>query len=205
MNLSDNDIKEYYKKLSDFEITNLAKNPAGLRKEIVPIFIEELKSRGLKADFENWVKVETDTFEGTERDLIVAQIEQTTCCNCGNTERLFGFRYDLIYGVIIVTKFEFIEKILCKDCGAKERFKNMRLTALLGWWSGKGFIYTPFILINSLYRHCKIESESKKVIGNFIDSNTGKLRLANQNKTDIQNLIQKYNNKISDSPFSNIR
>ena len=201
MDLSENEIREYYKKLSQNEIISLAKNPAGLRKEIVPIFIEELKTRGLQTDFENWVKIETDSFEGTERDLIFAQIEQNSCCNCGSFEKLYGFNFEKIYSFVLFSKFEFAEKILCKSCGNKERFKIMGKTALVGWWSKKGIIYTPYFLVNGLIRYFRIESESNKVINNFIDRNTGKLRLVNQKKIGLQTVICENNEKVSNSVF----
>jgi hypothetical protein len=189
------EIIENYKNYSDQKIEYIAKNPTGLRKEIVPFLVEEIKRRKLNIELIDWVNYESNTFEGLERDNIINLIKYNTCSICQIEKDLFGFKFNTIISAIILIEDKTEFKIICNECATPIRIKTMITTLLLGWWSKQGFLSTPFTVISDLYKMLTKESQSDEIIESFIDKNTGNLRMVLDKKKIMKNLLASFNKK----------
>jgi hypothetical protein len=68
----------------------------------------------------------------------------------------------------------------------------MLKTFFLGWWSKRGIIATPFTLISDLIKIFRKKSESKEILDEFIENNTGILRIIIE-ENNLENFIAEYN------------
>ena len=191
------EIREYYKKLNDAKISDLAFNSSGLKEDVIPILIQEIKDRKLDDNLIKWINYSINTFEGSEKELMVEKIKNSNCSECQINSNLNGYEFNTIVSalILITDKTEF--KIICHTCAKRKRFKSILTTLILGWWSEKGFLSTPFVLISDFIKIFRKNHESDIIIHKFISDNTGTLRFLNDEKMDLTNLLTKYNKASS--------
>jgi len=187
------EIRENYRKFEDWKIRELAQNPSGLRKEIVPILIEEIKKRNLDIELITWVNYETNKFEGFEKKDLIKRILNSKCSLCNLNSNLKGYKFNTLISVLINITDKSESLIICNDCARKKRLNSMLKTFFLGWWSKRGIISTPFTLISDLINIFKKESVSKEIIDDYIENNTGMLRLSLE-KNNLNEMIAEFNN-----------
>jgi hypothetical protein len=170
-----NGIENNYKKFDDWKILELAENPSGLREDVIPILLNELRLRKLDCDFE-WIKLELKRFDAFEKEVLTERIEKLKCSQCLMKSNLNGYEFNTRISVFI-TDFDKTEKfIICKKCARKKRIISLLKTSLFGWWSRAGIISTPFTILFDISKVYNRKSQSKKIINEFIENNTGNLR-----------------------------
>lgn len=187
------EIKRNYKNFDDSKIKELALNPKGLRKEIIPILNEEIKNRNLDVRLIEWIKYETNTFDGIEKRNLIQKIQKSRCSLCSINSQLNGYRFTTIISALIIIKNKTENKIICVDCAKHKRINSMVSTLFLGWWSKKGILLTPFTLISNFIKIFKNETESKEVIEEFITKNTGVLRIILEKENNLDQILAKFN------------
>lgn len=187
------EIKKNYSKFDDWKIKELALNPKGLRKEIVPILNEEIKKRNLDIELIKWVNYETKTFEGLEKKNLIENIIKSKCSLCLENSNLRGYKFNTIISALVVITDKTENLIICNDCAKSKRLNSMSKTFFLGWWSKRGIISTPFTLISDLIKILRKESESKEIIDEFIENNTGVLRISLE-QNNLNEVLAKFNN-----------
>jgi hypothetical protein len=188
------EIKKSYKNFDDSKIKELALNPKGLRKEIVPILNEEIKNRNLDIELIKWVNYETNTFEGIEKRNLIEKIRKSKCSLCSINSNLSGYKFNTIISALIIVTDKTENQIICNDCAKSNRLKSMSTTFFLGWWSKRGIISTPFTLISDLIKIFRKESESKEIFDEFIANNTGVLRVILEKENSLNEILAKFNN-----------
>jgi hypothetical protein len=187
------EIRNNYKNFDDSKIKELAQNPKGLRKEIVPILNEEIKKRNLDINLIEWVNYETNTFEGIEKRNLIDKIRKSKCSLCLTNSKLSGYKFNTLISALIVIKNKTEIQIICSDCAKKKKIKSMTKTFFLGWWSKKGMFSTPLYLIIDLINIFRKEAESKEIIEEFISDNTGLLRKILAKGNDLNEILATFN------------
>ena len=187
------EIKKNYKNFDDSKIKELALNPKGLRKEIVPILNEEIKNRNLDIELIKWVNYETNTFEGIEKRNLIEKIRKSKCSLCSVNSDLSGYRFNTIISALIIIKNKTESQIICTDCAKSKRINSLTTTFFLGWWSKRGIISTPFTLISDLIKIFRKETESKEIFEEFIVNNTGVLRIILEKENNLNDILAKFN------------
>ncbi len=190
---NESDTAEFYKSMPDNEIIKLASNSSTLRKEVIPILITELKKRDLYDQYVNWIKNDTNSYEGTEREYLMANIENSICNDCNTETVLLGFSFELYYSYFIYSRNFSYQKIICRNCGRKRRLNSLWRNFCYGWWSKIGLLRTPYLLVSEAIKLFIVANESKKILNEFIDSNTGELRSLKENSITILDLITEFN------------
>jgi hypothetical protein len=187
-------IQENYQNYDDKKIVELAMKPRGLRKDVIPILSNELTKRQLNPKLIKWVNYETNVFEGIERELLKHTITSSYCTECGVNTDLKGYHFHTKMSFLVQIVNESVDKIICQECAKKERIKSMTTTFFLGWWSRRGILSTPFVLIDDLSKLLSVKKQSELILNEFIDTHTGVLRIFMEKKSDLTSLIKVFNN-----------
>jgi hypothetical protein len=195
------EIQENYKGFSDSKIENIARNESkGLRKEVLQILKDEIVTRNLNVRLVNWVDTESKSFEALERQNVISKIQNQNCPKCSKNSKLYGFETNTVKAALFFTSINRNEVILCITCGKQEKLKAILITLFAGWWSGKGFLTTPFTIIKDSLNFLFINKISNRVLNKFVDKVTGSLRRYGSEHIVITRLIKWKNN--SDDNFS---
>lgn len=192
------DIQIRYSRMSDFEIIQLAKNPKGLRSEVIPILEKEIITRKLILDIK-WITDENNEFASRELEDLKKRISNLKCSNCNQKSEIQGFEFRRVISYIFFTDYVLRKVFLCKKCGHKIRLRNLLYNVLLGWWSGSGLWMTPYSLYYEFYFLIFPRKEDEIIVMEFIEKNTGKLRRT-LNEDELENIINNYDlryNKFS--------
>jgi hypothetical protein len=190
------EIRKNYKNFDDGKIEEIALNPKGLRKEIIPILNEEIKNRNLDIQLIEWVNHETNKFEGLEKKNLLDQIKKLKCSMCLVNSNLHAYRFNTIISALITITDKTEILIICEQCAKTKRLNTMLKTFFLGWWSKSGILGTPFTLISDLIRIFRKKSESKEILDEFIENNTGLLRIIIE-ENNLQEFIAEINRENS--------
>lgn len=189
-----NEIKTNYAAFDDAKIKRLAKKESkGLRDDVVPILLEEIKKRELDHNLIEWVKAERRILSGHELDVLKQKVKTSTCTICNLNKNLYGIKYSTIISFFIGYTTTHYEQIICTSCGSKQKQQSAIKTLFLGWWSPSGFFTTPFILIQKLIGLFRGQNLSDELIEAFIKNNIGTITLKNDSQEIIQQLLGRYN------------
>lgn len=184
------EIKENYRGFSDSKVENIAKNESkGLKKEVLRILKDEIIRRNLNPNLINWVNTEAKSYEGLERQTLLNNIQSQNCTKCNSKTKLFGFETNTVKSFLIGSSIIKKEFILCRDCGKKKKLNTIGITFLAGWWSGKGFLSTPYYILTDIFNFLFINKISNRILNNFIDRYTGTFRRYGTNSSTITRLI----------------
>lgn len=191
------EIKENYKKFSDAKIVDIARYQSkGLRKEVLEILKDEIVHRGLDKRLISWVDAETDTLTDLEIHSLINKIENLPCPDCLQKKgKLSGFEINRVVSVIFDTNDTTNWKIICSKCGNREKIKSMMVTLLAGWWSRHGFFLTPYILIKDSINFFFQKKMSDRILIQFIEKNTGLIRLRGTEEKALIGLIRSHNKR----------
>jgi len=189
------DIRKNYEKYDDATILKIIRGAKDLRKEVVILLNDEIKKRNLDVNLIEFVKEETDFYEGAERELLINEIRNTVCTNCNYESELYGYTFNTLISFILGCNHEQKVQIICTSCAKKLRLKSMLTTLALGWWSKHGLFATPANLISDLIEMARKEKYSKRVINHFIDENTGSIRRLKKGNGEVSIIIRKFNQK----------
>lgn len=172
------EIKENYENFSDSKIENIAKNESkGLRKEVRSILKDEIHKRNLDKTLVTWVEVETDRFEGMERESLIHKIQNLNCPRCDEKkERLYGFEIHRVVSPLLFTFDTRKEKVLCRSCGRKEKLYAILITFFAGWRSRRGILLTPFTVLKDTINFMYLNKISDRIVNRIVDENTGSIR-----------------------------
>ncbi|MDO3695917.1 hypothetical protein QVZ41_13785 [Wenyingzhuangia sp. chi5] len=190
------EIKENYKSFSDSKIENIAINESkDLRTEVLEILRNEILKRKLDANLITWVNAETNYFTEKETLELAEKIKKIKCPNCGEkNNELKGYEINKVFSFIIFYSRTIERRILCKRCGRNNNIISNLSILLLGWWSRRGFLVTPYCLFKNIINSFSNEKISNNVINEFIKQNNGMFRLHGINEENISNLISLHNN-----------
>jgi|TARA_E500000318_G_scaffold110157_2_gene124895 hypothetical protein len=191
------EIRENYKGFSDSKIENIAKKESkGLRKEVLGILKEEIEKRNLDKNLISWIETETKTYDGIERDSLIKKIQNLNCPKCSEKkDRLYGFEINQVVSVLLFANDTRNEKILCLSCGKKAKLKAILITFFAGWWSRRGILLTPWIVVKDSFNFLFINKMSDKIINRLIDENTGHFRRKGTENGTLSRLIKRRNEK----------
>lgn len=187
------EIRERYKVFDDSKIRELASNPTGLRKDIIPILKEEIQRRNLGVEIIAFVDNEIDYFKGVARQGLIREIKKSVCSGCSQKAPLKGYRFTTVVSFLLISNTKTVSRIICSNCASTKRIQSMTKTFFLGWWSKKGILATPFALVSDTIKIFKAESENDKVYNEFIDNNTGSLRTALKSNGGINGVLERFN------------
>jgi hypothetical protein len=187
------EITKNYKNFDDSKIKELALYPKGLRKEIVPVLNEEIRRRNLGIALIEWVNHETNVFEGLERKQLIEKIKRSTCSACGVDGHLSGYRFHTIISALVTITYKIENLIICETCAKQKKIRSMTTTFLLGWWSKKGFLSTPFVLVSDLANMFRKETVSTEIFDEFIEHHTGVLRIGFQKENGVGRVVAGFN------------
>ncbi|WP_299216652.1 hypothetical protein [uncultured Aquimarina sp.] len=189
------EIKNNYKKMSDSQIEKIALfESKGLRKDVINILRSEIKNRKLNSDLLNWVNAETKAFKEQEIIELKNKISNLTCPNClNNTTKLSGFEINKIISFLVYSKETNQKKVLCKNCGNKEKTTSILQNLFFGWWSRNGILATPYLIIKDLINLFYSEKISDRILVKMIEGNTGYFRMNGTEKEILSDFINKFN------------
>ena len=201
--LTPEEIQKNYQAMNDSQLLNLAKNPYGLRKEVVAILNEELAKRGFDSYLQEIVTKTTDYFEGTEKALLKEYIFQTTCTQCSVKKGVKGYSFSHITSFILGNETKYYNSFLCDSCANKERVKTLWRTLLLGWWSIGGLVFTPYRLGRIIQRFIFKHIDDENIFNEFIKECIVQLRTIRYKKPqELQELIKLYNETSKSVSYS---
>lgn len=187
------EIAERYKKLHEDELVNLAKQPRSLVKEVVPLLCAEIARRNLDKSLIQWIGYSTHDFEGEERVWLKTEIQSALCSICNVNSNLKGYVFTTKVSAMIMIHDISDFQIICYKCARKKRFQSMGKTFLMGWWSKRGILGTPIALISDSFKILTPKRESKRLIEEFIDTNTGYLRIQFERGMPVSEIIRDFN------------
>ncbi len=190
------EIRINYSNFSDFEIEKIAINESkSLRKEVLEILKTEIDKRNLDERLITWVNVENNSLSESETKSLLNKIEKLPCPYCGEkNNKIGGFEFRRILSILIYFSNTVESRIMCYSCGKRKKRNSILLILLSGWWSIKGLIFTPFIVIDELTKLFSLENKSSEVLNQFLDTNTGLIRLHGDKEEDLIKLIDFHNN-----------
>jgi len=190
------EIRKNYKRFSDSQIENIAKNESKkLRKEVLGILKDEIKRRNLDERLITWIDVENKKLTDFEKQSLIRKIENLKCPYCGHKgNKLTGQEFNTIVSVFIFCDRTTENRILCSNCGRKKRIKTFIINILAGWWSTEGIFWTPYILIKDTINLFFKKKISDRIINEFIEHYNGMFRLHGTDDETLFNLISLYNN-----------
>jgi len=189
------DIRKNYERYDDATILKIISGAKDLRKDVVALLKDEIRKRGLDTALIDFVAIETNFYEGAERQHLISAIKNSVCTNCNNNSELHGYAFNTIISYLILSNHEQKLQIICSDCAKKIRLKSMLTTLALGWWSRSGILATPATLISDLIEIIRKEKYSERVIEHFIDENTGSIRRTEKSKCSLTTIIKRFNRK----------
>lgn len=203
------EIKENYKGFSDSKIENIARNESKeLRKGVLGILKEEIEKRNLDKKLITWIDAETNTLSDFEKQTLLRNIENLKCPNCGLKEnKLIGQEFNTIVSVILFCNNTTENRILCSSCSRNKKIKSFLINVFAGWWSRRGFLLTPYILIKDTINLFYKKKINNRIIAEFIERNNGMFRLQGTDDETLFGLISWHNNdyKISETENGNLK
>lgn len=191
------DIRKNYEKYDDATILKIIRSAKDLRKEVVMLLNDEIKKRNLDVNLIEFVKEETDFYEGAEREFLINEIRNTVCTNCNYENELYGYTFNTLISFILGCNHEQKVQIICTSCAKKIRLKSMLTTLAMGWWSRYGLFSTPATLISDLIEMARKEKYSDRIINHFIDENTGSIRRLQKTEASLTLIITKFNQRTT--------
>lgn len=188
------EIKKNYKRYDDNRIVRIAKNESkGLRDDVIPILIEEIKRRKLGENLIEWINAERRILSKNELEELKAKIKACICTDCGEKSNLKGYKIKTIISYLFNASITDRTLIICEDCGSTRKFNSGFWTAIFGWWSIKGLFSTPFILYDKVKSSIFEDQQSEEIIESLIKNNTGAITISKGQKPTIQHLIIAFN------------
>ena len=186
-------IKEYYRKIDKHSLLELAKNPKGVRPELVSVLIDTLKERNIGIDYIDSIKLGTNYFLNKERESLFQKIKETECTQCKISKNVNGYSFRTITSFVLTTNEFYEKKTICKRCALIKELRSFTITLLFGWWSKRGLIWTPITLLCKLGNIFIRKSICRDIINDFIDQNTLTLRRHGTNEKELTSRIKEYN------------
>lgn len=191
------EIKKNYESYEDHRILKIANGGVkGLRDEVVPLLLAELKKRNLDPYLIEWIKAERREISAQELETITRDVHESLCVVCNKNRDLRGISFTTVVGFLIGTSVVQYDLIICKDCGKRKKRHSTMLTSTFGWWSGEGLFTTPFALARSIKTSLEAENQSQQLIQSFIKDNIGTIRLGEDRVAVIRELLITYNIKV---------
>jgi len=189
-----NEIRKNYERFDDTRIRSIAKNDVkGLREEVIPILIEEIKKRNLDDGLIEWINAESRKLSKSELGTLKRKVKQSICESCKENRQLKGYEFTTTIGMLIATITSDYKLILCEKCGRERRRASAFWTAILGWFSARGLILTPFALISKIKASIQEDKQSEQIIESFIKTNIGKITIEKDSEEVIQKLLKEFN------------
>ncbi len=191
---SHEEIRESYKNYDNYDIVKLAKESKRLRKDVLPILKEEIEKRNLDKNLVTWIETETNSIEGNERRFLIDKIQHLNCPKCHQKEKKsYGFEINKVVSLILYAHDTTKERVLCENCGKKEKIYAILTTFFAGWWSRKGVLLTPWIVIKDSFNYLFLDKISNRILNRIIDENTGYFRRKGTGDEVLIKLIKKRN------------
>jgi hypothetical protein len=191
--LDSDNIKDYYKALDKHSLLELARNPKGVRPELVSVLIGTLKERNIGLEYIESILLETNYFLDNERETLIQSIKESECTKCNISRNLNGYSFRTITSYIIHKHESYEKQIICSNCAIKKELKSFCITLLFGWWSKRGFLWTPITLFCKIGNIFIRKSISKDIIKDFIDNNTLHLRKFGTSDKSLNTILKEYN------------
>ncbi len=190
-------IRENYKKFTDDKIESLAKSDVRkLRPEVIPILIEEIKSRGLAESLLAGIEAQTKTYKPEELDAYYNFVQNQPCPVCHSRDKnLNALLLTEVLSIILITRTTLHLKIACHGCLEKLANTSNFKTATLGWWGFPiGIIKTISALIaNSKMRKNIISDEPNAIFKSFVNEHIGVIETNKREGKGLEQLFTRAN------------
>jgi hypothetical protein len=191
-------IKKNYANFEDYKIEHLAKNEAaGLKPDVIPILIEEIKKRGLDPNLIKGIEAQTKELTESELTELKSKIANLPCPDCGakNTP-LIGTLIRTVKSFIVLTSYKKVPVITCETCANKRRKNAMITTFLLGWWGIPfGIFRTPIALIQTLIDKNKRVEISDGILTVFTVESIGEIKTNWDKEAELVDFIRHVNQR----------
>ena len=130
----------------------------------------------------------------TEESALIQKIQVLACPSCHSQKRkLKGFETNQLLSAIYFFNHTCNHKILCSNCGLKEKSKAFLISLLMGWWSKKGLKNTPKILWEEIGGFFKLKSTSNHIFIKLIRNKKGYLQRKGSDDKTLYQLIKSNN------------
>ena len=130
----------------------------------------------------------------TEESALIKKIQALPCPSCHSQKRkLKGFETHQLLSAIYFFNHTCNHKILCANCGLKEKSKAFLISLLMGWWSKKGLKITPMILWKEIGSFFKLKSTSNHIFIKLIRAKKGYLQRKGSDNKTLYQLIKSNN------------
>lgn len=84
------------------------------------------------------------TIPDSEVRLCAARIHTGRCPSCQGPGPVDVHTSHQVWSALIMTQWKSEQHVVCRGCGLKAQFKNLTLSAVLGWWGFPwGLVVTP--------------------------------------------------------------
>lgn len=189
-------IKQYYADFDDSKIVHLAENEAeGLRPEVIPVLMEEIKKRGLDIELFQMIEYQIKPLKEEELNELKQKIIHLPCPDCNERSTpLVGSLIRTVIGMITSTSYTKESVITCPSCAKNRRKYALISTLLLGWWGIPfGPVKTPVALISMLTDRDKREETSETIITSLVCNHIAKLRAIHDNEEELVEYIRHIN------------
>ena len=130
----------------------------------------------------------------TEESSLIQKMQVLACPSCHSQKRkLKGFETNQLLSAIYFFNHTCNHKILCANCGLKEKSKAFLISLLMGWWSKKGLKRTPKILWKEIGSFFKLKSTSNHIFIKLIRDKKGYLQRKGSDDKTLYQLIKSNN------------
>jgi hypothetical protein len=194
MAVSEAQLKENYRRLSDAKLMRIASESATtLRPEALVLLKEELSTRGLAATVEKAIEVQFKVVSEEGISEYCKLLQAQPCPICRSTAQpLNATLTSKVMSFLVLTTWKKQFAIACPACLDKLNRDASTTSALLGWW---GFPWGIIRTIQALISNGKMAktnhaSYPNHLLKSFVVGNAGRIEAARDNAIDLQALIK---------------
>jgi hypothetical protein len=147
----------------------LKKKGTTLRVEALTLLAEELHSRDLGQELIDEWQIEIALASEEDIHHLVHRIRESTCPLCQQqAPPLQCISQRMIISYLIGSVYTNTMTICCHDCKKKPFLLPSILSFLVGWWSFRGLLATPYVLFNNMVEFSKSSKANQIALEHFV-------------------------------------
>lgn len=185
-------VRAHYRNMNNADlIRTVTTDVAGLTPGALQVVQEEIARRNLGENISNAVNAQNRQFTLEEIDAYCALIQDLPCPVCGSSGvQLNGTLVTEVVSFVFITQYQKNIKVACPDCLDIISSRASSRTAVTGWWSFRGMIWT----IEALGSNRKSQSAHRSVTPNnalrsFVCSVIGEIEAHKDNRDLLRKMI----------------
>lgn len=193
MAVSEADLKENYRRLSDSKLLRIASESATkLRPEALALLKEELGTRGLADVAEKSIQAQLRVASAVELAEYCRLLQMQPCPLChSSAQALNATLVSKTLSMLVLTIQEKKLAIACPTCLDKLHRDASNISVLLGWWGFPWGVIRTLQTLTSNRKMAKINHEPypSDLLKAFVASNLGRIEAVRDNPENLQALI----------------